>query len=150
MPESVAAGPIEGRCICGAVSVNVKHTDDARIGVCHCRLCQRWSGALFACFAVPAESLSVSGKVVRYASSDFAERAFCPKCGSHLWMRDTKESDGIYDLMPGLFDATRSWPLRSEIYCDRALASVCLAGDHRRATRSEYEAEHPHVKETED
>ena len=42
--------------------------------------------------------------------------------------------------MPGLFDAARGWPLRSEIYTDRAMASVQLSGDHRRKTRAEYEA----------
>ena len=47
--------------------------------------------------------------------------------------------------MPGLFDAARSWPLRSEIYVDRAMASVRLEGDHRRKTRAEYEAGNPFV-----
>jgi len=146
MSEPVTAGPIEGHCLCGAVSIRVAHTDDARPGVCHCRLCQRWSGALFACFAVPADAVSVAGEIARYASSSFAERAFCPTCGSHLWMRDTKEPGDDYELMPGLFDAARDWPLRSEIYSDRALASVPLAGDHPRATRAEFEAEYPFVE----
>ena len=48
--------------------------------------------------------------------------------------------------MPGLFDAARDWPLRSEIYADRALASIRLEGNHRRASRAEYEAKHPHIK----
>jgi hypothetical protein len=36
--------------------------------------------------------------------------------------------------------------MRSEIYTDRALASVQLAGDHRRATRAEYEAKNAHIE----
>jgi hypothetical protein len=47
--------------------------------------------------------------------------------------------------MPGLFDAAHDWPLRSEIYTDRALAAVRLTGNHRRKTRAEYEAENPFV-----
>jgi hypothetical protein len=47
--------------------------------------------------------------------------------------------------MPGLFDAARAWPLRSEIYVDRAMASLRLAGEHRRKTRAEYEAENAFV-----
>ena len=48
--------------------------------------------------------------------------------------------------MPGLFDAARGWPLRSEIYVDRAMASVHLTGDHRRKSRAEYEAENPFIE----
>lgn len=106
-------------------------------------MCQRWSGGLFLCF--DADRVEVTGDVARYQSSSFAERAFCPTCGSHLWMRDTTEGGG-YDLMPGLFDAALSWPLRSEIYTDRALAALSLAGDHRRATRAEYEATSAHIE----
>lgn len=47
--------------------------------------------------------------------------------------------------MPGLFEAARSWPLRSEIYVDRAMDSVRLLGNHRRKTRAEYEARNPFV-----
>jgi hypothetical protein len=39
------------------------------------------------------------------------------------------EADGepkSYELMPGLFDAARAWPLRSSIYVDRAMAFPAL------------------------
>ncbi len=49
--------------------------------------------------------------------------------------------------MPGLFDAVLEAPLRSEVYSDRAMASVHLAGDHRRATGAEYEAKNLFVPE---
>jgi hypothetical protein len=106
-------------------------------------MCQRWSGGLFLCF--PAEGVTVEGPVTRHASSSFAERAFCTICGSHLWIRNNDAAAGHYELMPGLFDAARDWPLRSEVYSDCALASVTLAGDQRRATRVEYEQKNPHV-----
>ena len=146
MSEPVPTGPVEGRCLCGAVSVRVAHADDARPGACHCRMCQRWSGALFVCFAAPADAVTVTGEVARHASSDIAERAFCPTCGSHLWMRDTSSPEADYELMPGLFDAARDWPLRSEIYSDRAFASVRLEGEHERVTRARWEAENPSVE----
>jgi hypothetical protein len=47
--------------------------------------------------------------------------------------------------MPGLFDSVRNQPLRSEVYSDRAMASVRLQGDHRRATQAEYEQKHQFV-----
>jgi hypothetical protein len=106
-------------------------------------MCQRWSGGLFLCFNADASGVSVDGPVTRFASSDFAERAFCSVCGSHLWMRDIKGQS--YELMPGLFDSVRNQPLRSEVYSDRAMASVRLQGDHRRATQAEYEHKHQFV-----
>jgi len=137
------ASDLTGHCLCGAVTVAVSGAHDSRVGACHCRMCQRWSGGLFLCFSAGAGAVTVTGEVARHASSTFAERAFCPVCGSHLWMRDLESGD--YDLMPGLFDAAKDWPLRSEIYTDQAMAAAALAGDHDRATAAEYEAANPHV-----
>lgn len=138
---------LSGHCLCGAVTVTVTGAHDPRPGACHCRMCQRWSGGLFLCFNAEAEGVTIEGPVTRYASSGFAERAFCAVCGSHLWMRDTDTADASYELMPGLFDEELSAPLRSEIYADRAMASVRLAGDHRRATQAEYELKNRFVPE---
>ncbi|MCA3439265.1 MAG: GFA family protein [Rhodobacter sp.] len=139
----MTGAPMTGHCLCGAVTVRVAGLHDPRPGACHCRMCQRWSGGLFLCFSADAAGVTVDGPVTRYASSGFAERAFCPVCGSHLWMRDN--TGATYDLMPGLFDEARDQPLRSEVYADRAMASVRLQGDHRRATQAEYEQKNHHV-----
>lgn len=136
---------IEGRCLCGGVTVTVAG-HDGFTGACHCRMCQRWSGALFVSFNAPADAVTVTGRIGRFQSSSFAERAFCPTCGSHLWVRNTDAADAPYDLMPGLFDAARDMPLKSEIYTDRALPGLALSGDHRRATRAEYEAGNLHIE----
>jgi hypothetical protein len=79
---------IEGSCLCGAVTIRLAAHDPA-VTACHCRMCLRWTGGPFAGFDAPVEAVSISGKVAIYASSAFAERAFCPRCGSHLWFRDT-------------------------------------------------------------
>ena len=143
---SALTGPLEGRCLCGAVTIRIDGRHDSRPGACHCRLCQRWSGGLLLCFHADEEAVTVDGPVTRFASTSFAERAFCPTCGSHLWMRDIGTAAPGYDLMPGLFDAARNWPLRSEIYSDRAMVSVRLDGDHHRATSAEYESKNPHIE----
>ena len=143
-----AASAVTGHCLCGAVTITVAGEHDPRVGACHCRMCQRWTGGLFLCFTAHASAVSVTGEVTRYRSSSFAERAFCPRCGSHLWFNDV-DVDGkprSYELMPGLFDGARGWPLRSEIYVDRAMASVHLTGDHRRKSRAGYEAENPFIE----
>ncbi len=136
---------LTGHCLCGAVTVTVAGDHDPRVGACHCRMCQRWSGGLFLCFNAEAAGVTVSGEVTRFASSDFAERAFCPVCGSHIWFRDIGSE--TFELMPGLFDAARDWPLRSEVYSDRAMTSVRLDGDHRKATQAEYEMKNRFVPE---
>lgn len=138
---------LHGHCLCGAVTIAVAGAHEPRVGACHCRMCQRWSGGLFLCFSAEAGAVTVAGEVARYRSSPFAQRAFCPRCGTHLWFEDDEPGGGPahHELMPGLFDAAHDWPLRSEIYVDRAMACVRLAGDHPRKTRAEYEAGNPYL-----
>lgn len=137
-------GPLAGRCLCGAVTVSAAGPREEGPGACHCRMCQRWSGGVY--FSFRARGVTVTGPVARHRSSPFSERAFCSACGSHLWMRDLDATDAdAYELMPGLFDDARDWPLLSEIYVDRALACARLAGDHKRATRADYEAKNPAI-----
>jgi hypothetical protein len=138
------ADALAGRCLCGAVTVRVAGAHDPRVGACHCRMCQRWSGGLFLCFE--AQGVTAEGPVRTFRSSPFSERAFCGGCGSHLWFRDLDKPEGALELMPGLFDEARAWPLRSEIYTDRAMACLRLEGGHSRATRAEYEAKNPFVE----
>ena len=88
-------------------------------------------------FEVPKDRVTITGEVRTYASSPQAERAFCPTCGTQIWMRDL---DGDYEFMPGLFDGLRDIPLDREIYADHAFACVPLAGEHRRITRADYVA----------
>ena len=139
------AAAISGHCLCGAVMIRVAGAHDPQAAACHCRMCQRWSGGLFLCFDVQSDALTVTGPVAIYASSSFAERAFCAVCGSHLWLRDTGPDATTHELMPGLFDAARDWPLRSEVYSDQAMAAVKLQGDHRRTTQVDYELNNPFV-----
>lgn len=138
-----AEARLEGRCLCGDVRVTVDGPHLAAVGVCHCSMCQRWAGHTYGTFEAPPASVTVTGKVRSYASTDFASRAFCPSCGSHLWMRN---GDGDYELFPGLFAEAAGFPLVSEIYTDKAPAYAQLKGDHRRATQAEYEARNPHIE----
>lgn len=132
-------GRLDGRCLCGRVQILVDGPHVAAVGACHCAMCRRWSGVVQGGFAVDPAGVTVTGAVATYASSKFAERAFCPNCGSHLWFRDT-DGDADYEFAPGVFAAAADFPLISEIYIDRAPAYARLAGDHATATRAEYEA----------
>ena len=136
---------IHGQCLCGAVTITV--TDPVGwVGACHCRLCQRWSGGLWAGFPVAQDKLKVEGEVREYPSSAIANRGFCATCGTQLWMRDV--ADGAdYDMMPGLFDEATDWPLKSEVYHDKAMAAFALQGDHRTVAAETYRAKNPQVVE---
>lgn len=140
-------GELAGACLCGDVTVSVNGSYVAAVGLCHCRMCQRWSGVAFGCFSAKPDAVTIQGEVSCYASSNFSERAFCRVCGSHLWMRDTVDGGGDFEFMPGLFPDAKDFPLISEIYTDQAPAYVPLAGAHKRATAAEYEENNRHVPE---
>ena len=138
-------GRLTARCLCGDVSIVIDGGYRAAVGACHCTMCRRWSGMAFAGFEADPGAVSVTGEVARYRSSDFAERVFCPGCGSHLWFRDLGD-DTPYEFAPGIFPDAADFPLISEIYVDQVPAHAKLAGNHRRATRAEYEAGHLFVE----
>ncbi|MEM8823121.1 MAG: GFA family protein [Pseudomonadota bacterium] len=138
-------GRLDGRCLCGAVEIVVDGGYIAGVGACHCSMCRRWAGMSFSGFEADADAVTVTGEVARYRSSSFAERAFCPRCGSHLWFRDDGD-DKPYEFTPGIFPEAAEFPLVSEIYIDRAPSHARLAGDHRTATRADYEARKPFVE----
>jgi hypothetical protein len=118
---SAHAGDQRGGCLCGAVRF-IAEDVPARVGVCHCPMCQRWTGTGLAEVSVPEDKVHWRGlsKIRVYASSDWGERAFCGTCGSGLWFRVTEEGgfSGNYDIPLGLFDDTTPFELAYEIYTD--------------------------------
>ena len=140
-----ASGRLEGRCLCRAVRITVEGDHIGAVGACHCAMCRRWSGVVFGAFEASVDAVTIEGEVATYRSTEFSERAFCPRCGSHLWLRNVPDGTE-YELMPGLFADAEGFPLISEIYIDRAPDYARLTGEHATATRAEYEARAPHVE----
>ena len=134
-------GKISGECLCGAVRITVS-SPAGWVGACHCRICQQWSGGLWAGFPASKASIEVNGPVKTYASSAIANRGFCAECGTQLWMRDIKDGSN-YDLMPGIFEAAKDWPLKSEVYHDQAMQAFALKGDHPTTSAATYLAKNP-------
>jgi DNA-binding winged helix-turn-helix (wHTH) protein len=80
--------PVTGGCLCGEVRYQI--TEPARDTViCHCRMCQRFSGAPLSVASVyGSEAVKFTrGEPKYYKSSPFAERGFCANCGSSLVYR---------------------------------------------------------------
>ncbi len=139
------SGKLTGNCLCGAVKIEIDGRHRAAIGVCHCFMCQRWSGSVFANFEADEAAVTITGEVARYGSSDFSARYFCPNCGSNLWFRNNEAGSG-YEFMPGAFSGAAEFPLISEIYVDQAPTYLRLEGDHRKSTAADYEAKQPFVQ----
>jgi hypothetical protein len=80
---------LAGGCLCGAVRYLVSGAPREVVN-CHCRRCQRASGAAFVTWAtVPAESFGYShGKPASFSSSAVGTREFCGACGTQLVFRD--------------------------------------------------------------
>lgn len=129
---------IKGHCLCGAVQIALIEPKQ-HVEVCQCNMCRRWSGSLFA--GVSGESYTVNGEdaVETYRSSDWAERAFCRKCGSNLWF--TFLPTGHRGFLAGLFDGASAYPLEREIFADQQTGWSKLPGDHPRLTGEEVIAE---------
>jgi hypothetical protein len=74
-----------GGCQCGAVRYEAAG-DPQKIHYCHCRMCQKAVGNLFATL-VPFRRADVSfsrAAPKSYRSSSVAERGFCGECGTPL------------------------------------------------------------------
>ena len=94
---------LTGGCQCGAVRFAVSGAP-AKISICHCRMCQKATGAPFASFAdiERGDFAWTRGKPAAFRSSSIAERDFCAACGTPLSFR---RIDGPkIEIMTGTFD----------------------------------------------
>ena len=102
--RSKRTSPITGGCLCGAVRyrASVALSD---VHYCHCRMCQRAFGNLFAVFGgVPKDALRFTcGSPKLYRSSPIARRGFCGKCGTPLLMEHVPDN-GIVGISIGSLD----------------------------------------------
>jgi hypothetical protein len=94
---------LTGGCQCGAVRFALS-APPRKVSICHCRMCQKASGAPFASFAdiENADFAWTRGQPAAFRSSSIAERHFCAACGTPLSFR---RLDGpSIEIMTGAFD----------------------------------------------
>lgn len=98
----------DGGCLCGAVRYRAA-AEPLRGVICHCEMCRRHSGAPALAFVhFPARSFAwLCAEPSWYRSSRFAERAFCPACGSTLGMREEVLADRVQVSIGSLDDPGR-------------------------------------------
>jgi hypothetical protein len=94
---------LTGGCQCGAIRFALKAAP-LRVSICHCRMCQKASGAPFASFAYirKEEFAWTRGTPASFRSSSIAQRDFCAQCGTPLSFRRI-DGDRI-EIMTGAFD----------------------------------------------
>lgn len=109
------AEPLNGHCLCGSVKITL-NAAHAEVDVCHCGMCQRWGGSMYA--GIEADDFSLSGEdhISTYQSSDWAERAFCKKCGSNLWYKFLPTGNRTF--LAGLFKLPSGLPIKHQIFIE--------------------------------
>jgi hypothetical protein len=118
---------LNGRCFCGFVRYVVDGAPFQETN-CHCSTCRRVSGAPFvAWFSVPAGAFKlVSGEPARFASSDHAERSFCPHCGTPLTFHSSRFPDEL-DVTTCSLDEPQRVPPKDHTYTSSKISWVKLA-----------------------
>jgi hypothetical protein len=131
---------IEGQCLCGAVTVRVTPTR-RHVEACHCTMCRRWSGIAFVGVMCGTEvEFAGEDRVVRYRSSEWAERGFCGTCGSSLFYHYLPL--GTYGFTAGLFPDEALLPLAEEIFIDEKPGYYAFDAESERLTGAEVTAKY--------
>ena len=124
-----------GTCLCGSVTINV---DDlpSHVDVCHCRMCRQWSGSPLICLD-PVKAITVQGEesVAIYESSEWAVRAFCKHCGTHLYYR--LKGQPHFSLPAGLFQDDKGFEMTAQIFVDEKPDYYAFANDCKQLTGAE-------------
>jgi len=89
-----------GYCLCGAIRYEFDEVGVIWQGHCHCESCRRACGApLVSWFGVDKTRWRWTGETPSsYRSSDWAERWFCPKCGTPMGYASDKLPDEMHGL----------------------------------------------------
>jgi hypothetical protein len=97
--------PLEGGCLCGGVRYRISAAP-SHADYCHCRMCQRATGApVVAWLTVARAALAwTKDEPAVYRSSEKAERLFCPRCGTQLGFRETALPDQLDVTLASLDD----------------------------------------------
>jgi hypothetical protein len=112
---SAIALPLAGGCQCGAVRYAIA-AQPLTVYACHCRDCQRQSGAAFALsMVVPRAAIRITAGAPRdwlrpgavTASGTPTHCLFCTECGARLYHLPERNRD-IAVVKPGTLDDT-SW-----------------------------------------
>ncbi|WP_438959400.1 GFA family protein [Nereida sp.] len=104
---------MRGSCLCGGCSFEVTEPV-TRMAACHCTQCRKQSGHYWAAGQVSDTGISITGAVSWFASSQTAQRGFCPTCGSVLFWKLAGEPSVSFSL--GAIDGPTQGQLDEHIH----------------------------------
>lgn len=129
---------MNGQCLCHAVSVRCPDAKD--IGACHCGYCRRWGGGpLLAVHCGTQVEFTGAEHISTFASSEWAERAFCKHCGTHLFYKLL--GTGEYFIPAGVFES-QDFELSSQIYIDKKPGYYAFANNTPTMTEAQVIAQY--------
>lgn len=105
---------VQGQCLCG--SVQLKAFAATALEACHCGMCRRWGGGPALSVHCTAPEFAGSEHIKVFSSSDWAERAFCCHCGTHLYYRLIPHNS--YSVPVGLLSPQQPFVFTEQIYID--------------------------------
>jgi hypothetical protein len=132
---SLAPGLVTGGCQCGRIRYTLHVDAVEKPHVCHCRMCQKATGGLFAALAgcsKPALQWT-QGQPAFFASSNLATRGFCRDCGTPLTFSYNTPEARIYVTIgsmddPALADIEIQYGIESKIpwvrFCEHVPAEI--------------------------
>lgn len=123
---------MEGVCLCGAIKVSAETQNE--MGVCHCSMCRRWSGGPMFAVHCGANVSFTGAEPKRYVSSEWANRGFCPECGTHLFYHLLPSNE--YILPAGLFQ-DESFAMTNEIFIDEKPDDYAFKNETKKLTGKE-------------
>lgn len=137
MGEAVTA---TGQCLCGSVKIFAAQANTS-VGACHCNMCRQWTGGpLMAVDCGNDVSFEGAEHITCFTSSEWAERAFCKKCGSHLFYKLT--ISGQYIVPVGLLDMPQPLAFDHQIFIDEKPEFYCFANETKNMTGAEVFAQY--------
>ena len=119
----------EGGCFCGAIRYRIE-AEPIHVNYCHCRMCQRLSGAPVVSWATfnTRDLHLLKGAPEWFRSSDIATRGFCAECGTQLLWRADREADQT-DLTAASLDDPNSVRPSDHIWTESQLDWISI-DDH--------------------
>jgi len=123
------------KCLCGAVQISVSSPAKS-VGACHCRMCRRWGGGpLLAVNCGTDVTVEGQQSVGVFASSQWAERGFCTRCGSHLFYRLRHNQQ--YIIPAGLLDGCDDLVFNGQVFIDEKPGYYAFANETKNMTGAE-------------
>lgn len=127
---------LTGQCLCGDVRFSVTAANP-EIWACHCSMCRRWASTGMMAMHVAGVDIDKSDNLRWYASSDWAERGFCQRCGSGLFWRGLGAADGQLAISAGALDEQGALSLKGHIFIDEKPAYYDFSDNGERLTGAE-------------